>query len=183
LRSQPFASADGNVSDDGRYTTVGGNVSQYGYDAGVWDLQTGGVTKVVDGAADEIAVPIAVSADARSLTVYPGYSVIRWDRTTGLPGIVSVDGAGNPVSSNPCGVSADGRDVCFMDGIGGAWVGDVAAGATNRVDRTTSGGAPSVGAVAAGLSADGAVVVFTTDSSELVVGDGNGARDVFVVDR
>lgn len=171
----------GNVSDDGRYTTVGGNVAQYGHDAGVWDLQTGGVTKVVDGASDEIAFPIAVSADGRFVTVYRGYSVIQWDRTSGVPGIVSVDGAGNPVGSNPCGVGADGRDVCFIDGIGGIWVRDVAGGVTTRVDRTTSGGSPTVGAVAAELSADGATVVFTTDSSEFVVDDGNGSRDVFAV--
>lgn len=52
-----------------------------------------------------------------------------------------------------------------------------------RVSVTSSGGEVRGGSLNCGLSADGRFVVFDSDAPDLVAGDGNGLRDIFVKDR
>lgn len=109
---------------------------------------------------------------------------------------VSVDSAGaegNRVSQNPS-LSADGRLVAFWSDAS-----NLAAGDTNQcrdvfvhdrqTGQTTRVSVSSTGAQANGpcqnpsLSADGRFVAFWGFASNLVPGDSNGVRDVFVHDR
>jgi hypothetical protein len=54
---------------------------------------------------------------------------------------------------------------------------------TRRVSVSSTGAQGNDGSHSPGLSADGRFVAFTSDSSNLVSGDTNGVRDVFVRDR
>jgi Tol biopolymer transport system component len=57
------------------------------------------------------------------------------------------------------------------------------SGAFELVSRSTNGGAARGWSVAPAMSADGNVVVFESDASDLVPGDTNDTVDVFVYDR
>lgn len=129
------------------------------------------------------------------------------DVQTGRTERVSVSSAGveGTHSEQTLGLSANGRfaffiatsdlrsedDVCqppHVDGsplatgcVGDAFVHDLRTGATEWTTRTLEGkgSLPVDGA----LSADGTHVALESDSTELVAGDTNGARDIFVRSR
>lgn len=105
-----------------------------------------------------------------------------------------VGGEGNGPSEGGS-ISADGRRVVFVsdasnlvpgdtNGIPDTFVRDLATGTTKRVSVSSSGGqANGVNSGSrASISADGRFVAFTSDASNLVAGDTNGANDVFVRD-
>jgi Tol biopolymer transport system component len=70
-----------------------------------------------------------------------------------------------------------------VNGIRDVFVRDLGARTTERVS-VGLGGAPADGpSDLPRLSADGRVVVFASDATNLVAGDTNAARDVFVFDR
>jgi hypothetical protein len=90
-------------------------------------------------------------------------------------------------------ISADGRIVAFpsaasnlvpgdRNGVQDIFVWDRAAGSTDRVSVGPAGEA-NAASLASLLSADGRVVVYSSDASNLVPEDRNGALDVFVADR
>jgi Tol biopolymer transport system component len=88
-------------------------------------------------------------------------------------------------------VSADGRFVAFTstrdltcDGAARAnvYVRDTAAGTTVRVSRRTDGDEPNGDSYGPAISADGRVVAFTSEASDLTRGDRNRAADVFMHD-
>jgi Tol biopolymer transport system component len=109
---------------------------------------------------------------------------------------VSVDSAGseaNAISAGPS-LSTDGNVVAFIsnssnlvanDTNGGAdvFVHERSTGITERVSVDSSGGEGNSFSSIAALSADGNVVAFFSDASNLVAGDTNGLYDVFVHDR
>jgi hypothetical protein len=118
------------------------------------------------------------------------------DRATGTTECVSVSSSGvqgNRPSSWPS-LSADGRLVTFgstasnlvaadPNGFSDVFVHDRQTGSTERVsvDSTgAQGNGDSAVSASAGISADGLVVAFGSDASNLVAGDGNGKTDVFV---
>ncbi len=107
------------------------------------------------------------------------FDVFVHDRQTGTTTRLSVGptrDAGFPV------ISADGRWVAFTTSWGGqAFVHDQQTG-TTTLASIGPGGAPSTGAASA-ISSDGRWVVLTSEASNLVAGDTNGAGDVFVRDR
>jgi hypothetical protein len=129
------------------------------------------------------------------------------DRATGTTQRVSVSSSGaegNNISSSPA-ISGDGRFVAFVsnasnlvpgdtNGVRDIFVRDRAIRKTQRVS-VSSGGAQSNGAsggsgatndvatIAPAISADGRFVAFESLASNLVPGDTNGTRDVFVRDR
>jgi hypothetical protein len=126
------------------------------------------------------------------------------DRQTGVTERVSVNSAGNQGNGNSHfpSINADGRYVAFesaasnlVDGdtnaVADVFVHDRQTGVTERVS-TDSAAAQANGVSClmyeyavhcAAISADGRYVAFHSDASNLVDGDTNGRRDVFVHDR
>lgn len=104
-------------------------------------------------------------------------------------------GQGDGASYGPA-FSADGRFVAFLsratnlvpgdtNGAGDVFVRDLGARATTRVSVGPSGAQAEAGdyPYRPALSANGRYVAFTSDATNLVQGDSNRQRDVFVHDR
>src|SRR5438552_4844963 len=138
-----------------------------------------------------------VAADTNGVS-----DVFVHDRQTGATERVSVacGGAQGDGSSGligfafPPALSADGRFIAFIssatslvagdtNGATDVFVHDRQTGTTERVS-VASGGTQSNGAsLGSALSADGRLVAFQSDATNLVVGDTNGTTDVFVRGR
>ena len=146
---QPSISADGRFV---AFTSDGGGLVP-GTRAGVyWRDVIGGVTRLVD---------------------------VR-------PGALGSDGSGLDPK-----ISADGRFVLFdsdaTDLLGGGLNGrtvdvfrkDMVTGAVTLVSQGKDGSGANGDSTADSISADGNMAVFTSNASNLVLGDGNGSADVF----
>jgi Tol biopolymer transport system component len=118
------------------------------------------------------------------------------DRLTGTTTLVSVavDGLNGHWPSYDRGISADGRYVAFTssatdllpDGaqVIGLYVRDLQTGTTTRETLTSAGAAAGIaGLHTATMSRDGRYVTFETAFNDVVSGDTNDARDIFVRDR
>ncbi len=115
------------------------------------------------------------------------------DRATAVTTRVSVDSAGaqaNGTSTTP-GLSADGRLVVFSsdatnlvpndtNGVADIFLHDRQTGQTSRVSVDSLGNQADDGSFDPYISSDGGIVVFGSDATNLVPGDTNGVRDVFV---
>ncbi|MGH3128244.1 MAG: TolB family protein, partial [Gaiellaceae bacterium] len=88
-------------------------------------------------------------------------------------------------------LSADGRYAAFTsaasnlvpddrNGVSDVFVHDLLTGRTARVSVSADGAEADAASVVSGISADGSIVAFTSLADNLVVGDTNGRRDVFV---
>ena len=108
---------------------------------------------------------------------------------------VNVDAGGGDPNSPGFGtsVSADGRYVAFQsfasdlvlddgNGTGDVFVRDLRTGITIRASVDIQGGDSNAVSFTPSISADGRYVVFDSLASDLVAGDGNLVRDVFVRD-
>jgi hypothetical protein len=115
-------------------------------------------------------------------------------RPTGT-GPLAGSGADSGLSVSGREVSADGRYVVFSskadgmapddsDSVANVYRRDLVTGETQLVSRAGgAGGAPgSADSSNASISSDGNVVAFESDSENLVPGDVNGKRDIFVRD-
>ncbi len=142
---------------------------------------------------------VAFSSDATNLAQGDanGFSDIFVVNT--LTGAITLDsaptggGQSNGSSYKPS-LSSDGRYVVFESSAtnlapGGTAVGtrhiylrDRTTGATTLVSQSTSGVAGNGNSLEAAISADGRSVVFASDATNLVAGDTNGARDIFLRD-
>jgi Tol biopolymer transport system component len=91
-------------------------------------------------------------------------------------------------------LSADGTVVAFAstasnlvagdtNGVSDVFVVDLAAGTIERVSVDSAGAEADGGSFAPSLSADGKVVAFWSDATDLVANDTRGVADVFVHDR
>lgn len=100
---------------------------------------------------------------------------------------------GNSASSAPS-LSADGRYVAFESTASNLVVGDTngardifvhdrQTGGTERVSESSAGGQGNNASLRPSISANGRFVAFASEASNLVSGDTNGWRDVFVHDR
>jgi Tol biopolymer transport system component len=69
------------------------------------------------------------------------------------------------------------------NGVRDVFVRDRRTGTTERVSVSSAGAQANGASAGAWLSGDGRFVVFESDATDLVQGDTNGARDVFVRDR
>ena len=122
--------------------------------------------------------------------------VFAVNRATGELRRVSVDSAGaeSNGTSWKAAISADGRYVAFQsdatnlsatDGNGAldVFVYDLETGVTELVSHAPAGTAGAGASQNPAISADGRYVAFASDAPDIVPGDDNGARDVFVWDR
>ena len=115
------------------------------------------------------------------------------DLAFGLTTCVSVDSGGvlgNLASLRPS-ISSDGRFVAFdstatnlvpldSNGTGDIFVRDRLAGTTTRVSVDSAGVQGNGNSSQPSISPDGRFVVFESDANNLVAGDTNGFRDIFV---
>jgi Tol biopolymer transport system component len=117
------------------------------------------------------------------------------DRQTGTTERVSVDSAGAQANelSQRCAISADGRFVTFDSRASNLVAGDTNIawdvflrdrqnGTTERVSVGTGGIQANSGSHAPSISADGRVVAFFSNASNLAASDANSVLDVFVRD-
>ena len=122
--------------------------------------------------------------------------VFLHDRVTGTTTLMNISPEGtqgNRWSELPS-ISGDGRYVAFhslatnlvSDDTNGTWdvfVRDLITGTTSRVSVASDGTEANLGAVDPSMSSDGRYVAFSSSATNLVIGDSNGASDVFVHDR
>lgn len=157
-----------------------------------------------DGASHGVALSadgriVAFASSATQLVVGDGNDlsdIFVVDRTLGTIERVSVDSAGNEANGacDSPALSADGDVVAFRsvatnlvasdsNGKSDIFVHVRSTGATTRVSVVCNCVQGNGDAFAPALSADGSLVAFATDNSQLIGGDTNGVRDVFVHDR
>jgi len=117
------------------------------------------------------------------------------DRLLGETTRVSIDSQGaqaNGESSTPIGISGDGRYVAFpshasnlvagdYNGMADVFVRDRLLGVTTRVSGDSEGNQANGSSESPSISADGRYVAFESGAGNLVAGDTNDRRDVFVV--
>jgi Ca2+-binding RTX toxin-like protein len=124
------------------------------------------------------------------------YEIFCHDRQTGQTERVSVasDGTQGNDGSWVTSISADGRFVAFSsmasnlvpgdtNGREDVFVHDRQTGQTERVSVASNGTQGNRDSYAGSISADGRFVVFVSEAANLVQGDTNGTRDIFVHDR
>ncbi|MBW3664431.1 MAG: hypothetical protein KY469_15125 [Actinobacteria bacterium] len=161
----------------------------------------------VDGLGNNTWTP-AITPDGRFVafthsasTLTQGDNNLYWDvfvhdRQAGTTERVSVasDGRSGNNNANSPSISADGRFVAFdsfasnlvpgdTNRASDVFVHDRATGATERVSVDSGGNESDRSSWPTAISANGRFVAFNSLASNLVPGDGNGGRDVFVRDR
>jgi Tol biopolymer transport system component len=181
------------------------------YDIFVRDRLTNTTTRVsVDSAGNQgngQSYSPSISADGRFVAFYstasnivPGdtnniFDIFVRDRLTNTTTRVSVDSAGNQGnggSDNPS-ISADGRFVAFnsyastlvpgdTNGEEDIFVRDTLTNTTTRVSVDSAGNQGNDTSYRLSISADGRFVAFESGASNLVPGDTNEKRDIFVRD-
>jgi Tol biopolymer transport system component len=115
------------------------------------------------------------------------------DRGTGNTQRASIDSAGGQLDANSSApaISADGRQVAFQsdaasavagdtNGVTDVFVRDREIGRTERVSVDSAGRQANRESYGPLISADGGVVAFSSEATNLVPGDSNGMPDVFV---
>jgi Tol biopolymer transport system component len=195
-----------NISPDGRYVvfeSVATNLISGGSAAGIFvrDLQTNQTTRLpIDGEAPVISRGgryVAFTSWVLGETADTSMSdVFMYDRQTGATTKVSVDSSGvqgNGWSDGPA-ISDDGRYIVFhsdasnlvagdTNAAGDIFVRDLQTGILERVSIATGGSQADSGSSDPSISADGRIVVFSSNATNLVSGDSNGKSDIFVRDR
>jgi len=181
-------------------------------DVFVRDRQTGATERVSVNSSGaqgaQVSYAPSISADgryvafaSRAANLVPGDSnksddVFVHDRQTGRTERVSVNTAGvqgNASSFAPY-ISTDGRYVSFTSNATNLVAGDSNAVAdiyvhdrqTGTTERVSVGGGSAQADGASGqsaISSDGRYVAFSSDATNLVAGDTNATRDLFVHDR
>lgn len=189
----------GSISNDGRYATFFSYAynlvpnDEPGPDLFVKDMSSGSITRVDNTFS---GIP-SISGDARFVLVTDLSSqLVMRDLRSGSTSIVSssTDGviADQSADATRNGVSGDGRYVVFWSNAtnlvpgdtNGAWdvlVKDTRTGRTARVSVAGDGGQANGNSLDASISDDGRYLTFDSAATNLVAGDTNNARDVFVV--
>jgi Ca2+-binding RTX toxin-like protein len=197
------------VAYESRATNLAGPDHDLQPDVYRCDTATGAIARVSVPLADNVdsvgsSGSPSISADGRYVAftsdaggLVPGDGTragIYWrDMVTGEtrlvdvpPGALSSDGSGMDPK-----ISADGRYVLFdsdaTDLLGGGLNGrtvdvfrkDMATGLVTLVSQARDGSGANGDSTADSISADGNAAVFTSNASNLVLGDGNGSADVF----
>ena len=206
----PYISADGGtiVYSSSAQTLVPGGTNGF-RNIFRYDVATETTTRISMGhtgeESDEHSTYPTVTADGSTI-VYTSFATnIVPDDTNGMLDIFAFDAATEATTRLSLGtngqqldhnssdsmITPDGARVVFEStatnvvDVSSPWASDIywidmATGAVSRVS-VASDGTPGNGASEAGhISADGTTVVFESDASNLVPGDTNGVRDVFV---
>jgi HYR domain-containing protein/IPT/TIG domain-containing protein/WD40 repeat protein len=118
------------------------------------------------------------------------------DRQTGTTTRVSVSSGGVEGNGNSAraAISSDGRWVVFRstatnlvagdtNGFDDIFVRDTQAGTTVRVSTSSAGVQANGQCSTSSISTDGRFIAFASVATNLVAGDTNGVRDIFMVDR
>jgi Tol biopolymer transport system component len=207
--SRLFSDSPDVLSTDGRFVVfvspasdlVAGDSDDQD-DVFVRDLAAGVTTLVSD--APEVAVVLnpTVSGDGRRVAYtnaqfgfIRGGDVLVRDLVSGATITANLE-TGDPdsFSFSTASFSADGRYVAFESTPvnqdagdntpvdSNIFVRDLQAGTTLRVSLNIAGGEPNGSSFDPAISADGQALAYVSGASDLVVGDGNGLRDVFVAD-
>jgi Tol biopolymer transport system component len=211
--SHPSISADGRyvAFESGASNLVSGDTNN-AWDIFVHDRQTGETTRVSvasDGSQTNYVASgsASISADGRYVAFESGDSnlvpgdtnnaedIFVHDRQTGETTRVSVasDGSQAHYGASSPSISADGRSVAFHSLSNNLVPGDTNAydvfvhdrqtGETTRVSVASDGSQSNQQSRNPSISADGGSVAFHAYASNLVPGDTNSDRDVFVHDR
>jgi Ca2+-binding RTX toxin-like protein/Tol biopolymer transport system component len=209
----PSISADGRYitfsSDASNLVT--GDTNNTG-DIFVYDRQSKQTTRVsVDNNGIQANSPSFspnISADGRYITFYSNASnlvtgdtnatsdIFVYDRQSNQITRVSVDNNGtqaNAPSSSPS-ISSDGRYITFSSDASNLVTGDTNGNTdifvydrqskqTTRVSVDNNGIQANNSSYSPSISADGRYITFSSDASNLVTGDTNNSRDIFVYDR
>jgi Tol biopolymer transport system component len=149
----------------------------------------------------------AISAEGRWITYSSGaanlvdndtngtWDVFLSDRDTGTTRRVSVRNDGGQATGNsfttPLGISADGRWITFYssaanlvdndtNGAPDVFLFDRDTGTTRRVSLRGGGGQANSSSLDPAISGDGRWITYASDAADLVEGDTNGVRDVFL---
>jgi len=145
----------------------------------IYDRQTGQGSATGEGVYSP-----AISGDGRFVAYWTdGYidNLYVYDRVTATAELVASAASGS-TGGHPS-LSMDGRFVAYSSGQGQVFVRDRSTGAGEIASVSTTdqvGNGPSYGA---SISLDGRFVAFVSEASNLVPGDTNGYRDVFLRDR
>jgi Tol biopolymer transport system component len=209
--SAPAVNADGRfvAFSSGASNLVPGDANARG-DVFVHDRLTGDTTRVsvgpgsVQGDATSFAPSIstdgrfvAFTSDASNLVAggSSGRQAFVHDRVTGATELVSVssDGTLGNGFATPGAISGDGRFVAFgtsgnnlvpgdTNGAIDVFVHDRVTGTTERASVRTDGGEGNDASLRSSINGDGSIVTFSSDATNLVDGDTNEFRDIFVHD-
>lgn len=208
---EPAISADGRyVAFSSRANTFVPNDTNAQYDIFVTDRQTGAIERVnvtSAGAETGHSQNASISADGRYvafLSLSPSLvpndtnganDAFVHDRLTGITTRVSVATGGAQASALSTGsttsISADGRYVAFESNdpvLGSAnnrsdvFVHDRQTGQTTLVSVNSGGTDGNEHSEEPSLSASGRVIAFTSLASDLITGDTNDRRDIYVRD-
>ena len=209
----PELSADGRFLAFTSYaSTLVGFDDNEGSDVFVRDLQAGTTTRVSEYTGgfqvDGDSMRPAISADGRYVSFDSDAWDLVWgdtndvfdvfvhDRQTGYTTRVSVDDSGSQSDGGSFrpSLSSDGRYVAYYSDASNLVAGDNngasdvilydrLSGATKRVSVGGGGSEANSNSLRPALSANGRLVIFESDASNLVPGDSNQFTDVFVHDR
>ena len=192
----------GAISADGRFVVFTSRASNLAPDPSgsqssiyVHDRQTDTTDRVPVPLGDGIP---SLSADGRYIAAEDeNGQVLVHDRQLATTEVASVDSSGDPAPGDHFGgvgsISANGRFVEFgssaalvpgdTNGAQDAYVRDLQLDTTERVSVSDSGSQGNGDSQPGSISSDGRYVVFQSFASDLVAGDTNDARDVFLHDR
>lgn len=210
--SSPSVSADGRYVAFESYADdlVPGDTN-FDYDVFVRDLEAGTTILVSKdrngGPANDDSYDPAISADGHHVAFTSGATdlmperlsdntenVFLRDINSGSTSLISINRAGSASGwSSDASVSGDGRYVAFTSFADNlvrghsseswdVYMRDVQAGTTALVSVDKSGGSADGRSGAASVSADGRYVAFDSVADDVVPGDKNGYRDVFLRD-
>lgn len=142
---------------------------------------------------------VVFESDASDLVTTDGNGlrdVFRHDRMTGVTVRVSVDAQGQDSdgASGQAAISADGRFVAFQsmatdlvasdgNGVADVFLRDMQNNTTQRLSLDSAGVEANAASARPRLTADGRLLVFQSEASNLVSQDGNSQQDIFLKDR
>jgi Tol biopolymer transport system component len=132
----------------------------------------------------------AISADGHQVLLSTSKGLVRWDRIANAELLVAEGGEGD---INFPAMSGDGRFVTFAsvgshvpedtNGTEDIYLYDVTLRRIDRISAAPGARNSNGRSLSPCISSDGRFVVYASDATNLVDGDTNDARDIFVFDR